>query len=807
MKSPTLLLKTLLVTVCLACGMNANAYDIEYDGFYFNIIGDNEVEVTYKDTNYNSYSGDLVIPSWVRDADNNVYDVVAIGANAFKNSGQLTHLNIPSSVKRCSGEPFNGCTQLRAIYIQDLKAWCEIDFRGLSSNNPLNLAHNLFVNGQPVGDAIIPEGTTVIKSMAFVSCTNLTSITIPNSVTRIEWGSLTACHNLETVRLGSGITEIEDHAFNYSESIRTIFCDATTPPVIGGDEAFSSDVYSNATLVVPESSLNAYHTADYWKYFSRISAKAFDFYADGFYFIYEGPDNVGVTWQSTAGNTYSGVVIIPETVTYQGTTYTVTKVEANAFTRCPNLTSVILPPTITTVNYSFYYNEADGMIEITCLAIDPPYGMTQMTADQYANVIVNVPKNSLAAYQADEGWGQFANLRAMSYDLERDNIFYEITGDNEVMVTRKDGNSYTYYYSIDIPATITVGYVTYDVTAINDRAFYECSNLSAVTLPSSVKTIGNYAFFQCSSLTEINLGSVETIGSFSFGSCTSLANVKLNGYLKSIQGTSFAYCTALRNYQRYAVEDVPGLTYEFVNGVIFTKNAADKTLVTYPCGKINTSYTVPDGTVYIGEHAFRNNANIKTVNLPTSLRGIKEYAFYFCTKITNIEVPKGVTEIDIYAFSGCTALQQVTLPSTLTSLGGAAFHNDAALTTIKTKAKTPPVCGTVVERTITLTPFDQAHFTSSMLSVPTGYKTAYKAANIWKLFSTIREDDSLVEPEYTLGDVNGDGTVNITDVTTLISCVMSENTSNIVVEAADMNGDGNINITDVTMLINAVMSN
>ena len=255
------------------------------------------------------------------------------------------------------------------------------------------------------------------------------------------------------------------------------------------------------------------------------------------------------------------------------------------------------------------------------------------------------------------------------------------------------------------------------------------------------------------------------------------------------------------------MENVPGLTYEFVNGVIFTKNAADKTLVTYPCGKNLTTYTVPDGTVNIGSHAFRGNTIVKTVNMPTSLREIRQFAFDGCTKIQSLEVPKGVTTIGIYAFSECTALADVLLPSTLTSLGGAAFHNDAALTLIKTKAKTPPRCGTTGINPNTYPPFDQSHFTSSMLRVPTGYKTAYKAANIWKLFSYISEDDSLLEPEYTLGDVNGDGTVNITDVTTLISCVMSENTSNIVVEAADMNGDGNINITDVTMLINAVMSN
>ena len=60
---------------------------------------------------------------------------------------------------------------------------------------------------------------------------------------------------------------------------------------------------------------------------------------------------------------------------------------------------------------------------------------------------------------------------------------------------------------------------------------------------------------------------------------------------------------------------------------------------------------------------------------------------------------------------------------------------------------------------------------------------------------------------FTRGDVNGDGTVNITDVTLLISAVLSSDYSAIIEQAADMNGDGAVNITDVTLLISNVMGN
>ena len=64
----------------------------------------------------------------------------------------------------------------------------------------------------------------------------------------------------------------------------------------------------------------------------------------------------------------------------------------------------------------------------------------------------------------------------------------------------------------------------------------------------------------------------------------------------------------------------------------------------------------------------------------------------------------------------------------------------------------------------------------------------------------------MVDEDVTPGDVNNDGVVNISDVTVLISYVLS-NSGTINVQAADLNGDGNVNISDVTMLINQVLNN
>ena len=62
------------------------------------------------------------------------------------------------------------------------------------------------------------------------------------------------------------------------------------------------------------------------------------------------------------------------------------------------------------------------------------------------------------------------------------------------------------------------------------------------------------------------------------------------------------------------------------------------------------------------------------------------------------------------------------------------------------------------------------------------------------------------EPEYELGDVNGDGAINISDVTALINYLLTKDPSTIVMEAADLNGDQNVNISDATALINRLLT-
>ena len=120
--------------------------------------------------------------------------------------------------------------------------------------------------------------------------------------------------------------------------------------------------------------------------------------------------------------------------------------------------------------------------------------------------------------------------RAMAYDAEVDGIYYNLNTDAKTAKVTYQGASYatsaaTYYTGdVTIPSTIEVDGTTYTVTAIGERAFYYCSSVTSVTMPSSITAIEGVAFQHCSAMTDVNFSeNITSIADWSFGNCTKLA--------------------------------------------------------------------------------------------------------------------------------------------------------------------------------------------------------------------------------------------------------------------------------------------
>ena len=338
------------------------------------------------------------------------------------------------------------------------------------------------------------------------------------------------------------------------------------------------------------------------------------------------------------------------------------------------------------------------------------------------------------------------------------------------------------------------------VTTLGYSSMQNCTKMVRAEVPFTVSWMDDYSFYGCTKIQELRLHEgLQEIDPFSVSHINALTTLTIPASVDSISGTFVNYSGSLREI----LVNPSNTKYISNDGVLFSKDR--KLLVAFPGGK-GTSYAVPHGTVNIGSSAFRGTSLLQEVAMPTSLRVIEGSAFFECTSLENINVPNGVTVIGNSAFNHCSSLTSTDLPETLTELGYNAFYNVPDLATLLVRATTPPTCKTYVNpRNHEISePFIDDHYANVNLVVPLGCAQAYREANIWKKFQNITESD--FPEEFTRGDVNKDGTVNIADVTALIDYLLGGNSSLISMGAADVNLDGTVNIADVTSLIDFLLS-
>ena len=211
-----------------------------------------------------------------------------------------------------------------------------------------------------------------------------------------------------------------------------------------------------------------------------------------------------------------------------------------------------------------------------------------------------------------------ANIAAAGIAFTNNGLKYEVIDSNSVKVIQQ--NSSDISGSVVIPSTITHLDDTYHVVSIEGMAFYECRNLTSVTIPNSVTSIGGKAFYACSGLTSVTIGnSVTSIGYMAFNSCRSLTSVTIPSSVVYISSGAFNYCSNLSS-----INVASGNThYSSIDGVLY--NYVQDTLIQCPCAK--TSITIPNSVTSIGDYAFCGCTGLTSITIPTSVTSIGDYAF------------------------------------------------------------------------------------------------------------------------------------------------------------------------------------
>ncbi len=264
-----------------------------------------------------------------------------------------------------------------------------------------------------------------------------------------------------------------------------------------------------------------------------------------------------------------------------------------------------------------------------------------------------------------------ASLPTWAYDFALDGIRYTTTSDNTVSVTY--GGDYT--GDIVIPQRITDGEDIFYVTAIADRAFFDCNGLTSVTLPTTVESIGSEAFRGCTNLQSINLENVKQIASSAFYYCKALATVTLSEELTEIGSYAF-YESGITSITIPAkMEHIGECAFEYsrqLKTAVFQNSPTEIPAYLFKGCTALEDVVIPSSVTHIKEYAFYET-NLSSIEIPASVAKIESSAFAV-TNLTSIEIPGSVTKIESNAFAACRSLQTVTLNEGLRTIGEYCFN-------------------------------------------------------------------------------------------------------------------------------------
>ena len=265
-------------------------------------------------------------------------------------------------------------------------------------------------------------------------------------------------------------------------------------------------------------------------------------------------------------------------------------------------------------------------------------------------------------------------------------------------VKAKDGNDYRItafgakcFYGCSDLTSITI---PSSVTSLGDWSFCDCSGLTSIAIPSSVTSLGNYCFDCCFGLTSITIpSSVTSMGDHCFGDCRVLSSITIPSSVTSLGDGCFGNCFGLTSITiPSSVTSMGDRCFWGCDGLTSIAIPSSVTSLGYACfyGCSGlTSITIPSSVTSFGDYCFEKCTGLISITIPSSVTSFGDYCFQNCSGLTSITIPSSVTSLGIACFDGCSGLTSITISSSVIWLGGCPFGGCSKLESICFKGKVP----------------------------------------------------------------------------------------------------------------------
>lgn len=557
--------------------------------------------------------------------------VTTLGTDAFSGCENLTKLYIPSSLDYIASGAFEGCYYLSEVHVDNIDTWLNMRFDeyGYSCNPIKDCGATLYVQGQPVTELVIPEGTTHIEDYAFYGWYNLEKVILPDSLEYIGDYAFGSCYNLYEINIPASVNYVGYGAFESCSA--TINCWADEQP-----EEWNSDWNPSGCTVIW--GYRGTRTVDKIIYALQSPNKATVIDADGDITEAIIKDEVeGYAVQTIGSYAFQSKseltkVTMPDSIT---------SIEDGAFSWCEKLLEIQLSNNLSNIGADAFY------FTTTLTSITIPNSVTTIGTDAFNKSLKAVYYNGTL-----EQWCNINFENVTSNPVYSGNADLFISGQKleQVSITTSLTNNYTF------SGCGSLKMVSININTIPDKTFANCLNLASLSLGNSVTSIGTEAFANCKSLTTITIPeNVTSIKTKAFADCKQVSLINFNAKsLPNLSSTSYIFNNIGQNTGK-GTNIIIGNKVSTIPAYLFTGSASTSSIGLGGLSKYNKiSFEENSICSKIGANAFLGTT-IKEVDLPASISAIDSSAFANCYKLRTIVIRSNITG-GSSAFTNCTNL-------------------------------------------------------------------------------------------------------------------------------------------------------